>query len=72
MGNLDDLKQIEENLGLYKRNIEDDENEVRNKDLKITESINESYNHRLDVDKTRHARSDNESANLNLADCRVA
>lgn len=72
MGNLDDLKQIEENLGLYKRNIEDDEHEVRNKDLKITENINEAHNQRLDVDKGRHARSDNERANLDLADCRVA
>lgn len=72
MGNLEDLKQIEENLGLYKRNIEDDENETRNKDSKISETINEIHNHRLDVDKSRHARSDNECANLNIADARVA
>jgi hypothetical protein len=42
MGNLEDLKQIEENLGLYKRNIEDDEHEVKVKDSKVAEATNES------------------------------
>jgi len=64
--NLDDLKQIEENLGLYKRNIEDDEHEINMKDKKVSDVTNDIHLLRVEVDKTRNARSDNESCNLNL------
>lgn len=64
--NLDDLKQIEENLGLYKRNIEDDEHEINMKDKKVSDVTNDIHLLRVEVDKTRNARSDNESSNLNL------
>lgn len=64
--NLDDLKQIEENLGLYKRNIEDDEHEINMKDKKVSDITNDIHLLRVEVDKTRNARSDNESSNLNL------
>lgn len=64
--NLDDLKQIEENLGLYKRNIEDDEHEINIKDKKVSDVTNDIHLLRVEVDKTRNARSDNESSNLNL------
>jgi len=64
--NLDDLKQIEENLGLYKRNIEDDEHEINIKDKKVSDITNDIHLLRVEVDKTRNARSDNESSNLNL------
>lgn len=71
MGNLEDLKQIEENLGLYKRNIEDDQHEVDVKDKKVTDATNESHSLRLEVDRTRNARSDNEAENMNLNVTRV-
>lgn len=63
---MDDLKQIEENLGLYKRNIEDDEHEINMKDKKVSDVTNDIHLLRVEVDKTRNARSDNESSNLNL------
>jgi len=72
MSNLDDLKQIEENLGLYKRNIEDDEFEIRTKDGKVNESQNESHLLRLEVDQTRNARSDNDAEKLKINDYRIA
>ena len=40
IGNLENLKQMEVNLGLYYCNIKDDENETTNKDSKIGETIN--------------------------------
>lgn len=68
---MDDLKQIEENLGLYKRNIEDDEHEINMKDKKVSDVTNDIHLLRVEVDKTRNARSDNESSNLNLGVSRV-
>jgi len=68
---LDDLKQIEENLGLYKRNIEDDEHEINMKDKKVSDVTNDIHLLRVEVDKSRNARSDNESSNLNLGVSRV-
>jgi hypothetical protein len=68
---LDDLKQIEENLGLYKRNIEDDEHEINMKDKKVSDVTNNIHLLRVEVDKSRNARSDNESSNLNLGVSRV-
>jgi len=69
--NLEDLKQIEENLGLYKRNIEDDEHEINMKDKKVSDVTSDIHLLRVEVDKTRNARSDNESSNLNLGVSRV-
>lgn len=71
MANLEDLKQIEENLGLYKRNIEDDQHEVDGKDKKVADATNEGHSLRVEVDRTRNARSDNEAENLNLNMTRV-
>jgi len=68
---LDDLKQIEENLGLYKRNIEDDEHEINMKDKKVSDVTNDIHLLRVEVEKSRNARSDNESSNLNLGVSRV-
>lgn len=68
---MDDLKQIEENLGLYKRNIEDDEHEINMKDKKVSDVTNNIHLLRVEVDKSRNARSDNESSNLNLGVSRV-
>lgn len=68
---MDDLKQIEENLGLYKRNIEDDEHEINMKDKKVSDVTNDIHLLRVEVDKSRNARSDNESSNLNLGVSRV-
>jgi len=68
---LEDLKQIEENLGLYKRNIEDDEHEINMKDKKVSDVTSDIHLLRVEVDKTRNARSDNESSNLNLGVSRV-
>lgn len=72
VGSAEDLKQIEESLGLYKRNIEDDENEVRGKDAKVAQAISENLQTRLEVDRTRKARSDQEAEMKKMEETRVA
>lgn len=41
------------------------------KDKKVNDATNESHNLRVEVDRTRNARSDNEAENLNLGVTRV-
>lgn len=70
VSNMDDLKEINDKLAGYRRRLDEEETECKQRDSRLGESNHGNFNQRLDVDLNRRARSDFETENRNLSDLR--
>jgi len=71
VSNCGDLVEVQDTLTVFKRKVDELENDLKNKDSRIGENTSQNFNQRVDVDLNRKARSDFESENKDLSDVRA-
>lgn len=67
----DDMHKVEDTILALKKRMDDHELDIKGKDSRLFNLHSDKFNHNIDVDANRRARSDFETTNKNLADVRA-